>query len=69
MDSEDYHEFEDESARLGDGWDDFRCDDGDPISIKHLKLLPLAEMPADVRLLVLDNYFPELEQAAELAVQ
>lgn len=31
MDSEDYDELEGESVRLGEDWDDFRGDDGDPI--------------------------------------
>ncbi|HEY3135325.1 MAG TPA: hypothetical protein VGL29_04680 [Blastocatellia bacterium] len=42
-----------------DEWDDFREEDGDPIGIEELKRLDLREMPEDVRVWVMDNYFPE----------
>jgi len=42
-----------------DEWDEFRGDDGEPIGIEELKHLNLRDMPEDVRLWVMDNYFPE----------
>jgi hypothetical protein len=49
---EDGTEKEDES-------DEFRADDGEPIGIEELKGLQLGVMPEDVRILVMDDYFPE----------
>ncbi len=40
------------------GWEEFRHEDGDPISIEALKALDLAAMPDDVAIRVIDNYFP-----------
>jgi hypothetical protein len=42
-----------------DEWDEFRGEEGDPIGIEELKQLGLREMPEDIRLWVMDNYFPE----------
>lgn len=44
---------------LGDGWDEFRDEDGEPISVEELKSLNLQGLPEDVYLHVMDNYFPE----------
>jgi len=40
-------------------WEEFRDSDGDPIGTEELKHLNLKEMPEDVSVSVLDNYFPE----------
>jgi len=42
-----------------DGWEQFREGDGDFISLAELKGLDLAAMPDDVRISLLDDYFPE----------
>lgn len=42
-----------------DEWEEFRGEDGEPIGIEELKRLNLVEMPEDVRIWVMDNYFPE----------
>lgn len=59
MGGQDYDEEEDETGEVGDGWDDFRGDDVDPIRIEELKGLALAEMPEDASVFVFDDYFPE----------
>src|SRR6185312_4105161 len=40
-------------------WDEFRDDGGEPISVEELTLLELQTMPDDVRVRVMDNYFPD----------
>jgi len=37
----------------------FRDSDGESIGIEELKHLNLSEMPEDVSVRVMDNYFPE----------
>jgi hypothetical protein len=59
MDSENDDELDQEIEEAGDGWDDFRGDDGDPIRVQELKRLALADMPKDVSVSVFDDYFPE----------
>ena len=46
-------------ALAGDEWEDFRCDDREPIGIAELRRLPLHDMPLDVQISVMDDYFPE----------
>jgi hypothetical protein len=58
MSPDDLDEFEDDAA-APDEWEEFRDGDGDPISIDELKRLNLSEMPEDVAVRVMDNYFPE----------
>jgi hypothetical protein len=43
----------------GDGWEDFRGEDGEPICTSELKDLKLSEMPEDIRIWVMDDYFPD----------
>jgi len=52
-------EHDDECEEVGDGWDDFRGGDGDPIGVAELEDLDLKGMPEDVRIYVMDDYFPE----------
>jgi hypothetical protein len=59
MSSDGHDEFDDDDAALPDEWEEFRDRDGDPIGIEELKRLNLQEMPEDVSVLVMDNYFPE----------
>lgn len=40
-------------------WEEFRDGDGDPIGIRELKCLNLKDMPEDVFVRVMDDYFPE----------
>ena len=42
-----------------DQWDEFRFDDQEPISIAELELLPLSEMPEEIRVWVIDDSFPD----------
>ncbi len=51
-------EPDEEWEDVGDGWDDFRGDDRDPIGIAELKALDLKGMPEDIHIWVMDNYFP-----------
>jgi hypothetical protein len=51
---------EDPGDEAYDEWDEFRGDDGEPIGIEELKQLDLRQMPEDVRVWVMDNYFPEV---------
>lgn len=55
-----HDEFDDRAETpTGDEWEDFRGDDRDPIGIEELQRLRLHELPLDVQILVMDNYFPE----------
>lgn len=51
-------EFEDEPSQAEDEWEEFRYDDVEPIGIEELKSLDLEQMPEDVTVRVMDNYFP-----------
>jgi hypothetical protein len=53
-------ENDDVADEANDEWDDFRSDDGEPIGIEELKRLDRRQMPEDVRIWVMDNYFPEV---------
>ncbi|MEQ1902674.1 MAG: hypothetical protein ABL888_00645 [Pirellulaceae bacterium] len=44
---------------IGDGWDEFRCEDQDPIRLSELAALDMATMPEDVLIRVMDDYFPD----------
>jgi hypothetical protein len=59
MPADENNEFDDEWEKFGDGWDDFRGDDGDPIDLAELKALDLKGMPEGIRIGVMDNYFPD----------
>jgi hypothetical protein len=52
-------EFEGEDETIEDEWEEFRDDDGEPISLAQLSRLNLVEMPSDVALRVIDDYFPD----------
>jgi len=52
-------EFQNDAAEAPDEWEQFREEDGEPISIEELKGLNLKEMPEDIAVLVLGDYFPE----------
>lgn len=64
MSSEGHDEFDDEAA-APDEWEEFRDRDFDPIGIEELKRLNLNEMPEDVSIRVMDNYFPETTVSRE----
>lgn len=59
MSSGDHDEFDDEAAAAPDEWEEFRESDGEPIGLEELKDLNLSELPEDVLVRVMDNYFPE----------
>lgn len=42
-----------------DEWEEFRDDDGEPIGIEEFQRLRLENMPEDVRVWLMDDYFPE----------
>lgn len=48
-----------DDAEPEDEWDDFRGEDVEPIGIEELGRLDLSEMPDDVHIWIMDNYFPE----------
>ena len=53
-------DFDDEDIPdVGDGWDEFRYEDQDPIRLSELAALDLAKMPEDVLIRVMDDYFPD----------
>jgi hypothetical protein len=52
-------EESDDFEEIGDGWDEFRYDDQDPIGLTDLAALDLTSMPEDVHIHVLDDYFPD----------
>lgn len=58
MSSDSQDELDNEAAAI-DEWEESRDSDGDPIGTEELKHLNLKEMPEDVSVSVLDNYFPE----------
>ena len=42
-----------------DDWEAFRDEDGEPIGIADLNRLDLKEMPEDIHIWLMDDYFPE----------
>jgi hypothetical protein len=59
MASDKHDEFGDDSAHVADEWEEFRGEDAEPIGIEELRRLNLREMPEDIRVWVMDDYFPE----------
>jgi hypothetical protein len=59
MTSDDRDKFEAESPEETDEWEEFREEDSEPIGIEELKRLNLQEMPEDIRIWIIDDYFPE----------
>jgi len=59
MASDDHDEFDDEDSPPPDEWKEFRYEDFDPIGIEEFKQLKLSEIPDDVSIRVMDDYFPE----------
>ncbi|HVJ04240.1 MAG TPA: hypothetical protein VM578_01060 [Candidatus Saccharimonadales bacterium] len=58
-------EYEDDAEVSEDEWEEFRCDDFDPISIDELSRLDLEAMPEDIAIHVLDDYFPDTSISRE----
>jgi len=52
-------EFEEDAESEVGEWDEFAEDDGEPIRIEELKRLDLQNMPEEIRVSVMDDYFPE----------
>ena len=50
---------EKDTPDVGDGWDEFRCEDQEPIRLNELVALDLATVPEDVQIRVMDDYFPD----------
>jgi hypothetical protein len=46
-------------VRMGDEWEEFRDDDGEPINLAQLAKLDVSRLPEDITLSILDDYFPE----------
>ena len=59
MVTKDNDEFENEKPESENGWEDFRGDDVEPIGIAQLKDMSFPSMPEDIRIWVMDDYFPE----------
>jgi hypothetical protein len=57
--SSDNEELYGESETAGDEWEEFRGDDCEPIGLEQLAHLDLSQMPDDVAISLMDNYFPE----------
>jgi hypothetical protein len=55
----DPEEINNEAEVKTDDWEEFRDDDCEPIRIEQLKRLNLESMPEDVRISIMDDYFPE----------
>jgi hypothetical protein len=55
----DSEEFGDEAESAVDGWQEFRDDEGEPIGVEEFKRLDLEHMPEDIRIMLMDNYFPD----------
>jgi hypothetical protein len=52
LDSED-------GAAVTDDWEEFRDDEGEPIRIAELQQLNLKDMPEEIRIRIMDDYFPD----------
>src|SRR5882672_5384210 len=65
MASDDHDELEEDAESMPDEWDEFRDEDFDPIGIKEFKQLKLGDMPEDVSVRVMDDYFPETTVSRE----
>jgi len=48
----------DDDTAATDDWEEFREDEGEPICVEELKCLKLEDMPEDIHISVMDNYFP-----------
>lgn len=53
------HFDEEEIPNVGDGWDEFRYEDQDPIGLSELASLELTRMPENLQVRVRDDYFPD----------
>src|ERR1700730_18489358 len=49
----------DDDTAAPDDWVEFREDEGEPICVEELKRLNLEDMPEDIHISVMDNYFPD----------
>jgi len=56
--SDDEDAFNDHPART-DEWEEFGGEDTEPIGIEELVGLKLTDMPEDVSIVVMDDFFPE----------
>ena len=52
--------FGDNGASPADEWQSFRGEDSESVGIEELNQLDFANMPEDIRVWVMDNYFPEV---------
>jgi len=59
MSPDNQYELDDEAVPAPDEWEEFRRDELEPIGIEDLKRLNLKEMPEDVSVWLMDDYFPE----------
>jgi len=48
----------DDDTAATDDWEEFREDEGEPICVEELKCLKLEDMPEDIHISVMENYFP-----------
>jgi hypothetical protein len=59
MPNDDDYELNGDTELPYDEWEEFRQEDNDPIRVDDLRRLNLTQMPDDVLVRVLDDYFPE----------
>ena len=59
METSEEEGFEQDADEPDDAWEDFRGDDLEPIGLGELATLEIPGMPEDVRVWVLDDYFPD----------
>ncbi len=59
MSSNDRDGFEQESEDTLDEWEQFRDEDSEPIGIEELTSLKFNDLPENVLIRVMDNYFPD----------
>jgi len=70
MEFDDSDEFEAESPEAADEWDGFRQEDKEPIGIDEFKRLNLHVIPEDIRIWIIEDYFPDttIWREAELLI-
>jgi hypothetical protein len=55
----DPEKIDNEAEAKADDWEEFRDEDGEPIRIEQLNRLNLESIPEDLRISIMDDYFPE----------
>jgi hypothetical protein len=48
-----------DGAAVSDEWEAFRNDEGEPIRVEELQRLNFKDMPEDILISIMDDYFPD----------